>query len=146
MVTAVLGGPVLTYRIANQSYGTIFATGCGLLSLPSETGGISGNPTGTGADPRDNNFVFSPQPISVAVTITGVPISIPALSSYGAADGSLTAGAQPLALAANGGLQAYFRGGAKATSNFAPAIDDLLSAAEDRRDIAQLRRRRSAGS
>ncbi len=127
LVTATLGAPLLPDPTTGAMYGSIFAKLCGVLQLPSQTGAIDGNPYGLGNDPNyNNNFVFDPDQINVALSVTGIP-GLPVLSAFGAADGSLSAaiGHQP---AANGGLVLDFYGAAKSTSNFGPALASLVTA------------------
>lgn len=124
VVTATLGGPVRVDPTTGQSYGSVYASGCGLLQLPSESGAIPGNPYGYGGDSSaNNNFVFA-NPIPIALGITGLP-GLPALSAYGDADGDLTTTIDR-APAPNGGLNVEFYGGAKSTSDFGPALATLL--------------------
>lgn len=127
LVTATLGAPLLPDPTTGGLYGTIFARSCGVLQLPSQQGEIAGNPYGNGNDTNyNNNFVFDPSQINVALGVTGVP-GVPILSAFGAADGELTAAIerQP---AANGGLVIDFYGAAKSTSDFGPALASLLQA------------------
>ena len=51
VLTATLGGPV----VGTNSPGRIYASTCGLFQLPTETGGIAGNPLGALANPSYNN-------------------------------------------------------------------------------------------
>lgn len=126
LVTATLGGPLLPDPTTGKMYGNVFANACGLVQLPSETGGISSFPSyGKGADKNYNNdFVFvQPAGISVTLGITGVPVLL--LSAFGAADGNLAAAINTKP-AANGGLNVTFMGGAKSTSDFSPALKTLI--------------------
>jgi len=119
LATVTLGGPV----VGTNSPGRIYASTCGLFQLPTETGGISGNPPGALSNPAyNNNFVFD-DPIPVSLNITGVP-GLPILTGYGTASGNFTAAIdrQP---AANGGLNVEFYASAKATSDFGPALSLL---------------------
>ena len=126
LVTAVLGGPLLPDPTTGKMYGNVEANACGLVQLPSETGGIGSVPSyGKGGDKNFNNdFVFvQPSGISVTLQITGVPVLL--LSAYGAADGNLAASISTTP-AANGGLNVKFLGGAKSTSDFGPALQTLI--------------------
>ena len=127
LVTATLGGPLQPDPTTGQMYGSIFAKACGLLSLPSQSGAISGNPYGSGGDPNyNNNFVFDPDQIGVSLSVTGVP-GLPLLSAYGTADGDLTTQIEPKP-APNGGLMIDFASSAKSTSDFGPALGSLAAA------------------
>jgi hypothetical protein len=123
-LTATLGGPVQTDALTGQTYGSIYANACGTLQLPSESGGIPGNPYGSGSDNQyNNNFAFF-NPIDVSLTLTGFPGLAPVLSAYTADDGELTASILKTP-AANGGLQVLFDADAKSTSDFGPAFSFL---------------------
>jgi hypothetical protein len=123
-LTATLGGPVQTDQVTGQTYGSIFANACGVLQLPSESGGIPGDPYGFGADNQyNNNFAFF-NPIDVSLTLTGFPGLPPMLSAFTADDGELTASILKTP-AANGGLQVIFDADAKSTSDFGPAFSFL---------------------
>lgn len=127
VATATLGGPVRTDPTTGQQYGSVYANACGLVQLPTETGNIAGNPYGFGGDANaNNNFVFD-NPISVSLSITGIP-GLPILSAFGAAEGDLAASIDRTP-AANGGLNVEFDGGAKSTSDFGPALSGLLGLA-----------------
>ena len=128
LLTVTLGGPVVPATGVTPEHGSIFATACGLLQLPSQTGGISGNPYGSadlGGRDRfyNNNFRFT-NPIPVALGLTGIP-GLPVLHAYGSADGELTASIASTP-AANGGLNVEFDSSAKATSDFGPILAALL--------------------
>ena len=126
LVTVTLGGPVIPATATTPQHGDMFAHACGLLALPNQTGGISGNPYGNPgnghADQYNNNFQFS-DPIDVAVGIVGVP-GAPLIHAYGSADGELAAAIDPTA-AANGGLNTEFYSSAKATSDLGPVLSFL---------------------
>lgn len=125
LVTVTLGGPVKVDPTTGQQYGSVYAYLCGLVELPGENGAIGGS-YGSGVDAQNNNdFVFYPSQINVALGITGIP-GVTLVSAYGAADGQLTAQIlhQP---AVNGGLNVVFDGGAKSTSDFGPALAALAS-------------------
>ncbi len=127
LVTATLGGPLQPDPTTGQMYGTIFAKACGLISLPTQSGAISGNPYGSGGDPNyNNNFVFDPAQIGVSLSVTGVP-GLPVLSAFGTADGTMTTQIEPKP-AANGGLMIAFNSSAKSTSDFGPALGSLAAA------------------
>lgn len=121
-VVVILGGPVVNGK------GNVYAKGCGRVQLPSEVGGLGANayqPTGVGGQVNPN-FVFYPAtPVSIGITVAGIPVS-PNLASpivaYGSADGFLasTIQRQP---AANGGLNVDFYSTAKSTTN----LSELLS-------------------
>lgn len=90
LVTVTLGGPVQTDPVTGETYGTIHAYACGLVRLPGESGTIGGA-YGSGSDSTFNDdFVFYPDQINVALGITGIP-GLPIVSAYGAVDGQLTA-------------------------------------------------------
>lgn len=124
ILTATLGGPVMTDALTGQTYGSVFADACGVVQLPSESGAIPGNPYGFGGDSQyNNNFAFS-NPIDVSLSLTGFPGLPPVLSAIAANDGQLAA--QILKTpAANGGLQVMFDANAKSTSDFGPAFSFL---------------------
>jgi hypothetical protein len=128
LVTATLGGPVVP-AVAGVSpeHGAIFAHACGLVQLPSQAGGISGNPYGNAgngnADQYNNNFVFE-NPIPISLGITGIPL--PVLHAYGSADGELLAKIDHTP-AANGGLNVEFDSSAKATSDLGPILAMLTA-------------------
>jgi len=123
-VTATLGGPVRQDLLTGQPYGSIFASACGVVQLPSESGAIPGNPYGSGGDVNyNNNFAFS-NPIAVSLSLTGFP-GLPVLSADGADDGNLAASILKTP-AANGGLDVTFAANAKSTSDFGPALNNIL--------------------
>ena len=126
LVTVTLGGPIEYDATTQQQYGSVYAKACGLLQLPSESGGIAAYPKyGLGNDPNyNNNFVFQ-NPIPVTVGINGIP-GLPVLQAYGSASGDLTASIARTP-AANGGLNVLFNGNAKSTSDFGPALGALLA-------------------
>ncbi|HLI54192.1 MAG TPA: hypothetical protein VKU88_07700 [Acidimicrobiales bacterium] len=124
LVTATLGGPVRTDPTTGQPYGDVFASACGVLQLPSESGAIPGNPYGYGGDAQaNNNFVFS-NPTTVSLGITGIP-GLPLLSAYADDDGSISTAIDKTP-AANGGMNVEFYASAKSTSDFGPALSSLL--------------------
>lgn len=116
-VDVILGGPVI------GSKGQIYAEGCGLTGLPSETGGLGADsyadPSGTG-EQENPNFVFEPAtPVSIGISLPGISLSPAAASplvAYGTADGFLAASIE-LKAAANGGLNVNFYSTAKTTTN-----------------------------
>lgn len=116
-VTVTLGGPVVNGK------GQIYARSCGVLQLPTETGGIGANqyvPIGNGG--QDNpNFVFSPAvPVSIAIALPG--ISIPSgIVAYGESDGFLASDIKPTP-AHNGGLDLDFYATAKSTTNLSAVV------------------------
>lgn len=124
LLTVILGG---TAQTLTSGTGAITATACGLLTLPSQTGGISGNPYGTVSNTAaqyNNNFHFDPG-IPVSLGLKGVP-GIDLLSGQATADGQLTSSIEPTP-AANGGLNIDFFASAKATTIITPtAITGLL--------------------
>ena len=126
LVSVTLGGPVIPATGLTPEHGDMFAHACGLLALPNQTGGISGNPYGNSgngnADQYNNNFQFA-NPIDVAVGITGVP-GAPLLHAYASADGQLGAEIDPTP-AANGGLDTEFFASAKASSDLGPVLSFL---------------------
>jgi len=126
LVTVTLGGPVVPATPATPEHGSMFAKACGLLALPNQSGGITGNPygsTGNGnADQYNNNFQFS-NPIDVAVGISGIP-GVTLIHAYASADGELAAAIDPTP-AANGGLNTEFYSSAKATSDLGPVLSFL---------------------
>jgi hypothetical protein len=113
LVTVTLGGPIN----AATGDGTITASSCGVLALPSQKGGISGNPYGTSnngnTDQYNNNFQFH-NPIDISIGLKGVP-GVPLLQGVGSAIGELAADIEPTP-AANGGLNVDFYSSAKSTS------------------------------
>jgi hypothetical protein len=113
LLTVILGGPIN----AITGNGTITASSCGLLSLPSQSGAIAGNPYGTAdnnhTDQYNNNFVFN-NPIDISIGLKGVP-GVALLQGVGSADGELQASIDSTP-AANGGLNAEFHSSAKSTS------------------------------
>ncbi|MGH9056922.1 MAG: hypothetical protein ACRDYY_13840 [Acidimicrobiales bacterium] len=132
IVTVTLGGPLYP-----DGSGSVYAQACGLLSLPSQKGGITSNPAGSPgngyADQYNNNFVFESKyddpssaggALSVTIGIKGFP-GLPVISAYASADGELAAAIEPTP-AANGGLNVDFYSSAKSTSNLGPALDALL--------------------
>jgi hypothetical protein len=118
-LTVILGGTTSTLI---DGAGAIKATACGLLALPSEAGGITGNPYGTSAQPStaqyNNNFTFDPN-IPVSLGLKGVP-GIDLLSAQATADGQLTSAIDHTP-APNGGLNIDFFASAKATTIITPA-------------------------
>lgn len=126
LLTVTMGGPVIPATPATPQHGSIFAKACGLLTLPNETGGISGNPYGNpgngNADQYNNNFQFS-NPIDVSIGIQGIP-GVPVIHAYASAIGNLAAAIDPTA-AANGGLNTEFYSSAKATSDLGPVLSFL---------------------
>ena len=126
LVSVTLGGPVIKATPLTPEHGDMFAKACGLLALPNQTGGITGNPYGNpgnnNKDQYNNNFQFA-DPIDVAVGITGVP-GAPLLHASASADGELGAMIDPTP-AANGGLNAEFYASAKATSDLGPVLSFL---------------------
>jgi hypothetical protein len=123
-VVVILGGPVV------NSKGSVYAQGCGRVVLPSEVGGLGADsyqPTGIGGKVNPN-FVFYPQtPVSIGVTVAGIPVS-PNLASpivaYGSADGFLASSIE-LKPAANGGLNVDFYSTAKSTTNLSAVLSLL---------------------
>lgn len=97
---------------------TLSAELCGLLSLPSQSGAVTGNP-GYGApgnnhsDQYNDNIMFD-NPIPVALFIPGVPV--PLMEGYGAAEGAMTTQIQQQP-APNGGLNVDLYGSDKATAD-----------------------------
>jgi hypothetical protein len=126
LLTVTLGGPVVPATPATPQHGSVFAHACGVLSLPNQTGGISGNPYGSAgnghADQYNNNFQFA-NPIDVSIGIAGVP-GAPLIHAYGSAVGDLAASIDPTP-AANGGLNTEFYSSAKATSDLGPVLSFL---------------------
>lgn len=126
-VTAVLGGPVLPDPLTGQTYGSIFASACGTVTLPSESGSIPGNPYGYAPDSQyNNNFAFN-NPTSVSLSLTGfagLPPIAGGLNAYVTDDGSMSAQILPQP-APNGGLQVQFDASAKSTSDLGPAFANL---------------------
>jgi hypothetical protein len=132
-ITLTLGGPNL-----DDLYGNL----CGLLQLPSQSGGFFGNPPGfpiPGGTPQDhnynNNVYFYGNPsdpsqdgIPVCIGPTGVPPS-PAsciLTGYAAAEGSITAQIEPTP-GPGGGLNVDLYSSSKSTSAFNPnTINSLI--------------------
>ncbi|MGH9115241.1 MAG: hypothetical protein ACRDWW_05365, partial [Acidimicrobiales bacterium] len=132
IVTVILGGPLYP-----DGSGSVYAQACGLLTLPSQKGGITPNPAGSpengNADQYNNDFIFETRygdpssaggALSVTIGIKGVP-GLPVISAYASADGELAAAIEP-APAANGGLNVDFYSTAKSTSNLGPALEALL--------------------
>lgn len=107
----ILGGPISLI----DGSGSITASACGLVSLPNQKGGITGNPYGApnGNNHYNNNFMFN-NTIPVAASIAGFP-GISVLDASASAEGELAAQIDPTP-AANGGLNVEFEASAKATA------------------------------
>ena len=125
-VTVTLGGPVV------NDQGQVYAQACGVVQLPSETGGIGASSYGQPGTVNPN-FEFTRQiPVAIGISVPG--ISIPSsIVAYGDADGFLGS-AIALTPAANGGLNVSFDSTAKSTTDLSallsvPAISSLLSPA-----------------
>lgn len=120
-VVVTLGGPVVGGK------GNVYARGCGRVQLPNETGGLGADtyqPTGVGGQ-INPNFVFYPAtPVSIGITIPGIPVA-PSVGSpivaYGSADGFLGSAIE-LKPAANGGLNVDFYSTAKSTTNLSALL------------------------
>jgi hypothetical protein len=123
-VAVILGGPVINKQ------GFVYARGCGRVVLPNEVGGLGADhytPTGFGGQVNPN-FVFDPEtPVSLGVTLNGLPVSPNAASpivAYGSADGFLSSDIK-LNPAANGGLNVDFFSTAKSTTNLSAVFSAL---------------------